>query len=124
MFSEIVLLCDTTISVTLTVSAVACYEWVTSADHAFFHSLWRVTTGLHQQIMLSFMLSGHTKFSPDWSFGLLKQWFRREMVSCLEDLAATVDASAQHNIVELAGQEDGTVFVNMYDWTAYLRIHF
>lgn len=81
-------------------------------------------TGLHQEVTLSFMLSGHTKFSPDWSFGLLKQRFRREIVSCLDDLASTVDASAQHNIPQLCGREDGTVFVNTYDWTAYLRPHF
>ena len=35
--------------------------------------LWRVLTGLHQNITLSFMIAGHTKFSPDWCFGLLKK---------------------------------------------------
>ena len=32
--------------------------------------LWRVLTGLHEYITLSFMVAGHTKFSPDWCFGL------------------------------------------------------
>ena len=35
--------------------------------------LWRVLTGLHQNITLSFMITGHTKFSPDWCFGLMKK---------------------------------------------------
>ena len=35
--------------------------------------LWRVLTGLHTSITLSFMITGHTKFSPDWCFGLLKK---------------------------------------------------
>ena len=35
--------------------------------------LWRVLTGLHNNITLSFMIAGHTKFSPDWCFGLLKK---------------------------------------------------
>ena len=35
--------------------------------------LWRVLTGLHRSITLSFMIAGHTKFSPDWCFGLLKK---------------------------------------------------
>ena len=35
--------------------------------------LWRVLTGLHENITLSFMVAGHTKFSPDWCFGLLKK---------------------------------------------------
>ena len=35
--------------------------------------LWCVLTGLHENIILSFMVAGHTKFSPDWCFGLLKK---------------------------------------------------
>ena len=35
--------------------------------------LWRVLTGLHENITLSFMITGHTKFSPDWCFGLMKK---------------------------------------------------
>ena len=35
--------------------------------------LWRVLTGLYENITLSFMIAGHTKFSPDWYFGLLKK---------------------------------------------------
>ena len=37
--------------------------------------LLRVLVGLHKEIILSFLPVGHTKFSPDWCFGLLKQKF-------------------------------------------------
>lgn len=35
--------------------------------------IWRVMTGRHTQITLSFLVVGHTKFAPDWCFGLFKQ---------------------------------------------------
>ena len=41
---------------------------------------WRVLAGLHDEIELSFLVVGHTKFSPDWCFGLFKRAFRRTKV--------------------------------------------
>ena len=38
---------------------------------------WRVMSGLNESIEISFLLVGHTKFAPDWCFGLLKQRLRR-----------------------------------------------
>ena len=40
--------------------------------------MWRVMTGLQETIELSFMLVGHTKFSPDRLFGSLKNCFDDE----------------------------------------------
>lgn len=34
---------------------------------------WRVSLGMNKKIVLSFMPVGHTKFSCDWRFGLLKK---------------------------------------------------
>jgi hypothetical protein len=34
---------------------------------------WRVLTGLHRTVTMSFMVVGHTKFAPDWFFGLFNQ---------------------------------------------------
>jgi hypothetical protein len=31
---------------------------------------WRVMTGRHTKILLSFLVVGHAKFAPDWCFGL------------------------------------------------------
>ena len=38
-----------------------------------WYYFWRVMSGLHEEINYNFLLPGHTKFSPDWCFGLLKQ---------------------------------------------------
>lgn len=75
--------------------------------------------GLHRSITLSFMIVGHTKFSPDWCFGLLKQHYRRTFVSSLEDIARVVTQSADVNEVQLVGTEDGTVQVPMYNWAKF-----
>ena len=65
------------------------------------------------------MLVGHTKFAPDWAFGLLKQKFRRTPVGCLDDMVRVVEQSASINKAQLVGKEDGTVLVNQYNWAAF-----
>ena len=80
---------------------------------------WRVLTGLNKNIEISFMLVGHTKFAPDWCFGLLKQTFRRTKIGCLADIANVVDSSAVVNHAQLVGKEDGTVLVPQYDWAEF-----
>ena len=86
--------------------------------------MWRVLVGLHNSIKLSFMTAGHTKFAPDWCFGLLKQKFRRTKVDCLEDIAQVVESSASVNEVQLVGSQSGEVIVNNYDWTGFLAPNF
>ncbi len=49
--------------------------------------LWRCMTKRHTRITLSFLVVGHTKFSPDWCFGLLKRLYRRTVVGSLMDIA-------------------------------------
>ena len=88
------------------------------------YMMWRVLTGRHKKITLSFLLDGHTKFSPDWCFGLAKQKLRRTIVGCLEDLAEAINNSARPNTTELVGLEDGTVLVPTYDWVEFLGSHF
>ena len=74
--------------------------------------------GLHKHITLSFLIVGHTKFSPDWCFGLLKQRFRRTRVTCLSDLERVVNSSAEANVAQLVGTQSGEVVVPTYNWTA------
>ena len=84
--------------------------------------MWRVLTGRHKSISLNFLITGHTKFAPDWCFGLLKQKFRKEPVSSLKEMEATVCCSTlqEVNVPQLVGDEGGTVFVPTYDWQAFL----
>ena len=86
--------------------------------------LWRTLVGLHTQITLSFLVVGHTKFAPDWCFGLLKQRFRRTNVGCLDDIAQVVDSSASANVAQLVGTQEGEMVVQMYDWTGMFAAHF
>ena len=83
---------------------------------------WRTMVGLHTSISFNFMLTGHTKFAPDWCFGLLKRQFRRTKVSCLEDIVEVVKASTVKgtNVPQLCGNEQGEVYVKTYDWAAFL----
>jgi hypothetical protein len=85
---------------------------------------WRVMAGLNQRIEISFMLVGHTKFAPDWCFGLLKQLFRRTKVGCLADIVKVVNDSSTVNSAQLVGKEDGTVIVPQYNWADHFATFF
>ena len=86
--------------------------------------MWRVLTGLHQSISLHFIITGHTKFSPDACFGLVKRKFRRTDVRSLDDLARVVEESAACNICQLVGAQDGSTIVPSRDWAGFLSSHF
>ena len=81
--------------------------------------LWRVMTGKQDSIELSFMLVGHTKFSPDRHFGTFKKAFRVSPLSTLAEISAVVDKTST-NIPQLIRNVSGTVLVPFYQWTAYL----
>ena len=85
-----------------------------------WYCAWRVAIGLHNSITLNFLISGHTKFAPDWCFGLVKQAFRRHAVSSLEELASVVNSSAECNTAQLVGESDGRTIVPVGDWQAHL----
>ena len=82
---------------------------------------WRVLCGLSRKIEISFLRVGHTKFAPDWNFGLIKQKFRKSLVGCLDDLACVVDQSAHTNHAQLVGREDGTTLVDQQDWKGFFQ---
>ena len=85
--------------------------------------LWRCTTGLHSKITLSFLVVGHTKFAPDWCFGLLKRKFRRTKLSSIGEIAQVVDRSALCNISQLVSTEDGNIIVPTLNWSDFFAIH-
>ena len=70
------------------------------------------------------MLVGHTKFAPDWCFGLFKQRYRRTFVSSLDDVADVLNSSADVNVAQLVGTQNGETVVPMYNWTTFLGDHF
>ena len=89
-----------------------------------WYYLWRVMNGLHHTINYDFLLPGHTKFAPDWCFGLVKQKTRRTFISSLFDIARAVEESASVIVAELAGLHNGTVRIQTYDWVTYLGQYF
>ena len=81
--------------------------------------MWRVLTGLHDEVKISFLPVGHTKFAPDWCFGLAKQSFRRTKVNDLDDIANSVSRSSFVNVPQLVGDLDGTCYVPTYNWSDF-----
>ena len=83
---------------------------------------WRVATGRNATVTICFLPAGHTKFSPDWCFGLLKRVYRRTRVSCMQDIVKIVEKSSEKaiNVAQLVGSDDGEVIVPTYDWKTFL----
>ena len=79
-------------------------------------------TGRHTNINYSFLVVGHTKFSPDWCFGLFKRLFKRTKVSSMAEIADVVEKSAVCNQAQFVHTED-TEVVPTYDWASFLLPH-
>jgi len=87
--------------------------------------MYRVFTGLHDKITLSFLIVGHTKFSPDGYFGLIKRHYRRSQVYSYEHLADIIEKSSNngHNVcVRTSGENKYSVIYR--DWTSWLSRYF
>jgi hypothetical protein len=52
-------------------------------------------TGSNEKTTLNFLPVGHTKFTPDACFGLIKQKYRRTRVDCLKDILDVVEGSSR-----------------------------
>ena len=52
--------------------------------------MWRTLIGLHDSVEYSLMEAGHTKFNPDWHFGLWKVKWRHTSVETLQEMADSV----------------------------------
>lgn len=81
--------------------------------------MWRVLKEKEESIELSFMLVGHTKFSPDRHFGTFKKAFRVSSVSSLVEIVSVVERSTT-NIPQVIRDVSGKVLVPFYEWSTYL----
>ena len=88
-----------------------------------YYFMWRILTGLHQEIKISFLPVGHTKFSPDWCFGLMKQQYRKINIGCLDDIVAAVNISATPNVAQLVGSQNGETIVPTYNWSDFFDLY-
>ncbi|KAG8313801.1 hypothetical protein J6590_107187, partial [Homalodisca vitripennis] len=85
---------------------------------------WRVANDKNKKIVLSFMPVGHTKFSCDWAFGLLKRKFRITYISSIQELVDCVEQSTPRSHVNTAisvGEENGNVNIDVYDWLSFFQ---
>jgi hypothetical protein len=87
--------------------------------------MYRVLTGLHDKIELSFLLVGHTKFSPDGFFGLIKQHYRRSQVYTYDQLANIVESSSKNGHNRCIRVSKNLVPPVLYrDWSTWLSQYF
>jgi len=77
--------------------------------------MWRVVTGLSSRIELAFMISGHTKFGPDYGFGIFKRLYRHAEVNSVDEVCNLMSGS-KLLIAEPVGTEQGEVRIPCYDW--------
>ena len=89
-------------------------------NQMLWYLMWRCLWQRNQSIRLSFLVAGHTKFSPDGGFGLIKRKYRLMKVDCLQDIVDVVNSSSAMNVGKLVGSENGPTQVPTYDWTKYL----
>jgi hypothetical protein len=87
--------------------------------------MYRVLTGLHDKITLSFLIVGHTKFSPDGYFGLIKRHFRRSQVYTYDQLADIVESSSKNGHNVCVRTSENNIYPIIYrDWTSWLSRYF
>ena len=91
---------------------------------SFQYLAWMVLVGLHQSISMSLLLVGHTTFSPDWCFGLIKQRYQCTCINSLQDIADIIETSSDVNFAQLVGTQNGDVIVPMYHWDTFLSSYF
>ena len=80
---------------------------------------WRVLCGLHTSCSFGFMIPGHTRFGPDWFFGMVKRKYRRTRVSSMEQIAQVVENSTTEgqNKPFIVGKDTPPLIY--YDWHTF-----
>ncbi len=88
--------------------------------------LYRILTGKHKSITLSFMLVEHTKFAPDGYFGLIKKNYRRSNVYTYGDVEQTINQSTtkNFNVCQSFSNTQGKPQIIFRKWTSWLKKHF
>src|SRR4051812_8043370 len=86
---------------------------------------WRVLKGKHKKITYSFMVPGHTKFSPDGFFGLFKLKLKNSEVDDLEDLVRVVETStSRYNCAQTIYDKENKRMVFFFKWSDFLKNYF
>lgn len=88
--------------------------------------MYRVLSNLHSEIEMSFLVVGHTKFSPDSHFGLIKQRYRKSMIYTYEQLARVIEESAEgdYNRCQRYSSDAAGSGIIYRDWSSWLSKYF
>lgn len=85
---------------------------------------YRIMQNLNHDIVLSFLPVGHTKFGPDYAFGIFKKSYNKSEAHTLNDVVNIIESSTTNshlNFAELTGDEQGFIFINVNDWKGYFE---
>ena len=87
---------------------------------------WRCFTKKNLSCSIHFMLVGHTRFSPDQYFGMIKRKYRKTRVSSISQLSKVVCESTETgmNRVQLAFDKENGCRIPCYDWKSFLSSQF
>ncbi len=83
-----------------------------------------VLTGSFSSIELNFMVKGHTKFSCDRCFGLMKKKYRKCVCETLNELVEMIEQStpiSHTNTAVKVANETGDLLIDMYDWMTFFQ---
>lgn len=106
----------------------------TKNNTMIFYVAWRVSVGLNKSCELNFMLVGHTRFSPDHFFGLIKRKYRCTRVSSLTEIAEKSttylqnkvyiigDESTSHPFAIMTGMSSCLLSLNLYHKSPHISI--
>jgi len=88
--------------------------------------LFRTMIGLHNQIDLSFMIVGHTKFAPDGYFGRIKYRYRRAKIYTYHQMSDLINSSSPNgqNICQTFRDDSGKKNFEYRQWSAWLSTYF
>lgn len=87
---------------------------------------WRCYTKKNTSCSIHFMLVGHTRFSPDQYFGMIKRKYRKTRISAISQLSKVVSESTDTgmNRVQLAFDRESGYRVTCFDWKSFLSSRF
>ncbi len=88
--------------------------------------LYRTIKQLHRQIDWAFMLVGHTKFSPDAYFGLLRKKYRHSKVYTFEQIVDVINTSTVKacNTCHPYRNDDSNASIKYRAWSKWLEKYF
>lgn len=89
-----------------------------------YYLMFRVLLGLNKKITLNFLPVGHTKFSVDWAFGLIKKRIKVTDAHDIDDICDIISQSTKLSNVNQpfkTGTEDGNSLIDVYDWSTFFQ---